>query len=126
MKTKTYEWYNVIVLEKDGGYTVVTPEMVEGYATDEPHTGFEEFMDAWSMRISYCVQNQISMRDQNKVTIVRETREALTEDEVLVLVNQPTQTICCDDCGEEYDRHIGDDCPRCGCNNHDQYEEKYG
>lgn len=38
----------------------------------------------------------------------------------------PPESICCDDCGYEYDRHIGDDCPNCGGNNHDQYEEKYG
>ena len=36
------------------------------------------------------------------------------------------ETICCDNCGEEYDRHIGDVCPRCGHDNHEQYEEKYG
>jgi len=36
------------------------------------------------------------------------------------------ETICCDKCGYEYDRHIGDDCPCCGNNNHEQYLEKYG
>jgi hypothetical protein len=36
------------------------------------------------------------------------------------------ETICCGHCGHEYDRHIGDECPNCGHNNHEQYEEKYG
>ncbi len=25
-----------------------------------------------------------------------------------------TETICCEHCGFEYDRHIGDECPNCG------------
>ena len=36
------------------------------------------------------------------------------------------ETICCDSCGHEYDRHIGDLCPNCDHDNHEQYEEKYG
>lgn len=39
---------------------------------------------------------------------------------------EPKETICCDGCGHEYDRHIGDECPNCGHNNHDQYVEKFG
>jgi len=39
---------------------------------------------------------------------------------------KPNETICCEACGHEYDRHIGDECPRCGHNNHDQYERKFG
>jgi hypothetical protein len=35
------------------------------------------------------------------------------------------ETICCDNCGYEYGRKTGDDCPACGHNNHEQYEEKY-
>ena len=35
------------------------------------------------------------------------------------------ETICCDHCGYEYDRHIGDNCPNCDHDNHEQYEEKY-
>jgi len=36
------------------------------------------------------------------------------------------ETICCDHCGHEYDRHVGDECPNCGHNNHNQFVEKYG
>ena len=38
----------------------------------------------------------------------------------------PDETVCCDHCGHEYDRHIGDLCPNCGHDNNEQYEEKYG
>jgi len=33
------------------------------------------------------------------------------------------ETICCEHCGHEYDRHIGSECPNCGHNNHDQMVE---
>ena len=36
------------------------------------------------------------------------------------------ETICCEECGHEYDRHIGDECPNCGHNNNEQMERKYG
>jgi len=39
---------------------------------------------------------------------------------------RPTETICCYGCGYEYDRHIGDICPNCGSDNHEQYERKFG
>ena len=76
-----YEWYNVILHDRNG-HTVITPEMVDGCTSDEPHTGFEEFDDAWNLRVSHCEQNGLSIQEQKKVTIVRETREILTEDEV--------------------------------------------
>ena len=36
------------------------------------------------------------------------------------------ETICCDCCNFEYHRHVGDICPACGNDNHEQFEEKYG
>ena len=39
---------------------------------------------------------------------------------------ESTETICCDHCGHEYDRHIGDECPNCSNNNHDLFVEKFG
>lgn len=38
---------------------------------------------------------------------------------------QPLEVLCCNHCGYEYDRHIGDMCPNCGHNNHEQYVEKF-
>jgi hypothetical protein len=54
--------------------------------------------------------------------------ECTTCNEVLMDFDKPEQseTICCGRCGHEYDRHIGDECPNCNHNNHDQMEEKYG
>jgi len=28
--------------------------------------------------------------------------------------SEPAETICCEHCGFEYDRHVGDECPNCG------------
>ena len=36
------------------------------------------------------------------------------------------ETIVCDNCSYEYPRQVGDDCPSCGENNHEQYVRKYG
>jgi len=36
------------------------------------------------------------------------------------------ETICCDYCGHEYNRLSGDECPNCGQDNREQFEEKYG
>ena len=32
----------------------------------------------------------------------------------ICFVSEPAETICCEHCGHEYDRHIGDQCPNCG------------
>jgi rRNA maturation endonuclease Nob1 len=36
------------------------------------------------------------------------------------------ETICCDNCSYEYPRQVGDDCPSCGENNHEQMVRRYG
>lgn len=37
-----------------------------------------------------------------------------------------SETICCDHCGYEYGRSIGDLCPNCETDNKEQFDEKYG
>jgi len=38
----------------------------------------------------------------------------------------PSECIVCETCSYEYDRHVGDICPVCSGNNHNQYVSKFG
>lgn len=38
-------------------------------------------------------------------------------------VKEDSSTICCQACGEEYDRRVGDYCPRCNNNTQERDEE---